>query len=260
MGCVDLAGIAKFAAASKAAADGFPQIVSDMEASCRRRAELTAPPDKQQVLEEAERYKSLAPDLNAAQTVVTSYLQTMGDLSTNQPAGYSKSLEGIGDKLGNVGFDAKQASAGATLASKIADASLNAYRSQKLRGVIGESNQALQVYLTGLKKIVGADYVRLMKLEELALNTHYQEALKRYQGTEPLTALLVERQWEQDKEKLNQRKQAAAAYTQILDQIAKAHQTLYDNRDKTKAKELFSLVAPYVEQIGKSAYELYKAI
>jgi hypothetical protein len=288
--CADLSAVAKFAATAKSASTGFSDIANDFAGSTLRRAEYVRDEEKPEVLKQADTYKELEPDMLAAQKVLTDYIAALATISTdgasasksdNGKSGSGKSDSGKGGDsdsgggagkgggagaatatksgLEKAGLSSDQASAGMTLASKVATALLAGYRSKKTGEVIHDCNPSLQDYLKGLEEIVGTDYPKVLDNEKISVEGYYSRLKHDYGDKEPLAVKLMKVNRQNDLDAIAKRQQAATAYMKILTDIGEGHQKLYDAGEHMGVKELAPLIEPYIEDIATQSKVVAKA-
>jgi hypothetical protein len=256
--CADLSAVAKFAATAKSASTGFSDIANDFAGSAERRALYVSDEEKPVVEKQAETYKALQPDMLAAQKVLVDYIAALAAISTDSTTGRDASVKATEDGLKKIGMSSSQAAAGVGLAAKVVDALTAGYRSNKAGKVIRDCNPLLQDYLKGLEQIVGTDYPLVLNNERISAEGYYQGLLHRYGEKEPLAAVTIRVQMQQDLDGIKKREQAATAYMKILTDIGEGHQKLADN-EHMNARQMEKLVEPYAEDIAKQSVAVAKA-
>jgi hypothetical protein len=273
--CADLSAVAKFADSAKSAATGFSDIAIDFAGSATRRSLYVSDEERPAVVQQAETYKALQPDMLAAQKVLVDYIAALAAISTDSTSGSKKDSSASGGdassgsgnasakptqpKLQKTGMSADQASAGVGLAAKIAEALSAGYRSNKAGKVIHDCNPLLQDYLKGLEQIVGTDYPLVLNNERISAEGYYQGLLHRYGEKEPLAAVTIRVQMQRDLDAIAKRQQAADAYVKILTDIGEGHQKLYDAGENMSKIKLGMLVEPYIEDIATQSQKVAKA-
>lgn len=257
--CADLSAVAKFADSAKSAAEGFSDIAKDFAASAARRSLYVSDDRKATVLEDAAHYKALEPDMLAAQKVLTDYISGLADIATDNPASRDASITATQGGLEKVGMSADQATAGVGLISKLVDAAVNTYRANKAGKVIRECNPLLQDYLKGLQHIVDTDYPRVLDAEKISAEGYYEGLLHRYGDKEPLAAVTIRVQMQQDLDGIEKKRAAAQAYVKILTDIGAGHQKLYDAGEHMDAKQMIVTLEPYIKDIATQSVAVVKA-
>jgi hypothetical protein len=257
--CADLSAVAKFAASAKNASTGFSEIANDFAASATRRSLYVSEEEKPTVLKQAETYKAQEPDMLAAQKVLVDYIAALAAISTDSTKSRESSIQATKGGLEKIGMSSGQASAGVALAAKVADALTFVYRTDKAGKVIRDCNPLLQEYLKGLEHIAGTDYPDVLKNEQISAEGYYQGLLHSYGEKEPLAAVTIRVQMQQDLDGIAKKQQAAAAYVKILTDIGEGHQKLYDAGEHLSTKQLEAIVESYVDDISSQSAKVAKA-
>jgi hypothetical protein len=257
--CADLSAVAKFASSAESASTGFSDIADDFAGSSTRRSLYVSEEEKPIVLKQAQTYKALEQDMLAAQKVLVDYIAALAAISTDSTSSRDASIQATQGGLVKIGMSASQATAGVGLATKVVDALTAGYRSNKAGKVIHDCNPLLQDYLKGLEQITGTDYSLVLKNEQISAEGYYQGLLHTYGENEPLAAVMIRLQMQQDLDGIAKRQQAAAAYVKILTDIGEGHQKLYDGGEHMNKKQLETIVEPYVEDIATQSAKVAKA-
>lgn len=255
VGCVNLDEVGKFSGLAASASSTLPDLVNDIKGSCLR-FNGYAPENQQR---DCTIYDRIDPSILEAQGVLTDYMDALGRLSSDKGVTYGKNLDQLPDKLKPAGFDQDQVKAAVGLSKVLLDAALNHYRQHKLSAVIGQSNDDVGKLTDALGDIVGKDYVQLLDNEDSAMDTFYGTELHEYRDREPLTAILVRKQYATEKEKLEERRAAAAAYEKVMTSIKAGHQKLYNSRNKLSSSEIINDLGPEIENITDSLNQMHKA-
>jgi hypothetical protein len=257
--CADLSAVAKFAASAKGASAGFSDIAADFAGSATRRSLYVSDKEKPNVLSQAETYKAQEADMLAAQKVLVDYVAALAAISTDSTTSRDASVQATQAGLQKIGMTANQATAGVGLATKVVDALTAGYRSNKAAKVIHDCNPQLQEYLKGLEQIAGTDYPLVLATEKTSAEGYYGDLLHKYGEKEPLAAVTIRLQMQQDLEAIAKKQQAAAAYVKILTDIGEGHQKLYDEGQHMSRKQLGTIVEPYLEDIATQSAKVATA-
>jgi len=258
-GCADLSAVAKFAASAKVASSGFGDIAKDFAGSAKRRSLYVREKEKPKALEQAETYKALEPDMMAAQKLLVDYIAALGAISSDSTKSRDASVGATEPGLERIGMKPGQASAGVGLAAKLVDAATARYRSNKAGSTIHDANPLLQDYLKGLEQIAGTDYPAVLEDERISAEGYYDGLLHEYGEKEPLAAVAIRIDRQHDLEAIADKKKAARAYTKILTDIGEAHQKLYDQGKHMSAKQMGTIVEPYLADIAIESVKVAKA-
>jgi hypothetical protein len=243
--------VAKFAASAKSASTGFSGIASDFAGSAKRRAAYVSEEERPKVLNAAKAYKAQEADMLAAQKILVAYVAALAAISTDSATSRDTSITSITNgSLVEAGVTASEATAGAGLAKSVTDALSAGYRSNKAGKVIHDCNPQLQEYLKGLEHIVGTDYAGVLNSEQISAEGYYNDLLRKYGEKEPLAAVEIIRQKQQDLDAIAKKQTAAAAYVKVLTDIGEGHQKLYDAGQNMGTKHMLTILQPYMEDIA----------
>jgi hypothetical protein len=258
-GCVNLddaAGLSKLADEARVA---LPKVSNDVVGTCARQHVLfentpAAERPKTEQAQDCKAYQELADHLAKDQDALIAYFDALGKLSSNQPLGYDAVIDHNVTASGtNLAFSASAITAGndaQSLLKSLADAATAGYREKQLGRLIDASDDAVQSLARSLKKVVTADYALLLSNEQLSLDTFYQGPMASAQPNERLALILVQRQYANDKSALQARKDDAAAYGKVMDDLAALHTKLKQEADKKASMvEVARQVAPVVESL-----------
>lgn len=141
----------------------------------------------------------------------------------------------------------------------IADAAIAGYRRKEIGKLVGETDEHIQVLTSALKKVITEGYGNELKLEKEAMNEFYRTNIKEFGRQEPLTVILVKRDWANDLAEIQKKNNAAVAYGKVMDAIARGHQKLYDSRNKWSNKTLVKELSPEISNLDESTLEVSKA-
>jgi len=258
-GCVNLddaAGLSKLADEARVA---LPKVSSDVSGTCARQNILfentpAAERPKTEQAQDCKPYQELADHLAKDQNALIEYFDALGKLSSNQPLGYDAVIDqNVTESGTNSAFSASAITAGndaQSLLKALADAATAGYREKQLGRLIEANDAAVQSLTQSLKKVIMADYGLLLSNEELSLDTFYQGPMASAQPNERLALILVQRQYANDKSALQVRKDDAASYSKVMDDLAALHAKLKQEAEKKASMvEVARQVAPVVESL-----------
>ena len=217
LGCVDLSEVGRFAALSRNAKTAFPALVADIQNSCDRRADYAPERAREDVSLHCKNLGTSRDGLLEAQQVLLDYMDALKNLSSDNTFDYRKTLDTLPDSLSKSGLDSAQVSATAGLAKMIADAAIAGYRRKEIGKLVGETNEHIQVLTSALKKVITEGYGNELKLEKEAMNEFYGTNIKEFAKQEPLTVILVKRNWANDLAEIQKKNNAAVAYGKVMD-------------------------------------------
>lgn len=292
--CANLSAIQKFTGIAAQASEKFGVLAGDIAGSCLRqhyydkqraqfgelRRRETDPSKLVTVADLQFKGSSLASQcirhgegekrLVEANKVLVGYLQAMAELAADDLTSYDKSIDGLGEAFtnGNI-FNEPEVTAVKGLTKLIIKIATEGYRQKKLKSVIGDYNDEINLLTAGLKRIVTDDYVRLLNLERDSLRRYYQGGIDDYlrvmranpigQEMDSLPMAQIKATWDQEEAALQKKLQAAEAYGKVLDNIAKGHQDLYDKRNTLSDKQVLGLALQYGKTIYSVVQDFQKA-
>jgi hypothetical protein len=259
VGCVDLSEVGRFAALSRNAKTAFPALVADIQNSCERRADYAPERAREDVLLHCKNLGTSRKGLLEAQRVLLDYMDALKKLSSDSTFDYGKTLDTLPDSLAKSGLDSGQVTATTGLAKMIADAAIAGYRRKEIGKLVGETNEDVQVLTAALKRVITEGYGNELNLEKEAMNAFYETNIKEFGKQEPLSVILVKRNWANDLAEVQKKNDAAVAYGKVMDSIGRGHQKLYDSRNRWSNKTLVKELSPEISNLDESTLEVSKA-
>jgi hypothetical protein len=261
-GCTDPPAVKRFAAASSAAGEKFPEISKDIKESCARREEYRLVGQWDADLDSLERvaagtcapYGRTVSRLNKSHAVLMEYLKALGNLSAGDLVSYDKTMGDFGDALGDIAPDeATHIAAAEGLSTVLAEAVAGKWRRKELGQTIENANADVQILAGALCESIEKDYARLLDVETEAARKFYMSVMRQHRDQEPLTAILLYDRWIGEKKKIEARRETARGYVKVLKKIARGHQDLYDHRGELKSKDVRKLVLQHAAAIENLA-------
>lgn len=259
-GIQDIASVQAFASSARQANEKYPALVADFYNSCVRTAEFDTDtiPSRQEIADRCDRFRQLQPGLLVINQVLESYILALASLANDQTIVFDTEFQNLNGALASLpGSQPQQIDAVTSLINFLTTATVDHYRREALGDVIERSNGDLQVLLDTQKSIFSADYQRLLLIESDTIDDFYREKLLQLQDN-PEELLYARRQWQEEKALVNQKLSAVNDYLQILEQLGKAHQKLYENRDQLDSAALSQLMVQYAYQLKPLVENLIK--
>jgi hypothetical protein len=261
----ELAGVSAKATAQVSA------IATDLPESCVRMNEYriirTGDYDPETLHQKADSscagYQKTKQTVMVSASILTGYLDALTNLAAGKGVKFDSTLTKLAGSVQTLGVPANQTSAIGGLAKLVANAASAGWREKQLRQAIETANADVQVLTKTLADVVnqdaGGSYQQNLLNEEEAAKKLYLATIKENRNHDPLMILLVHQQWKRDYYVIQDRKQAAAACQALLAKIGAAHQTLYDNRNSLKGKDLQTDLGPAITQILSLQEQIKKA-
>jgi hypothetical protein len=259
-GIQDIASVQEFASLTRKANEKYPALVADFYNSCVRTAEFDTDtiPSRQEIADRCDRFQKLQPGLLAINQVLESYIFALGSLASDQTIVFDDEFKNLSSAVGSLpSARPQQIDAVTSLINFLVSARVDNYRREELAHVIANSNNALQITLKTQKDIFSSDYKRLLLIESDTIDDFYREKLLQLQNN-PEKLLYVRQQWQEEKVLVNQKLSAVNDYLQILEQVGKAHQELYDNRNRLNSAALSQTMLQYTYKLKPLIENLIK--
>src|SRR5205085_8352556 len=294
--CIDLSAISKFADSATEAGQRFPKLAADLIASCVRQHVLQdlrdakfAPveldriahpaadsAEMQQATARCQNYADQQQRLTEANAVLIAYLKTMADLASDKLTDHDKSLDALGTSFTGANiFNEPEVNAVKGLAKLLSKATSDFYRRNKLKSAIEQENDDVQKLTAALKRIVIQNYVTQLDTERDQLRSFYRSSIQEHQKyadalvkpaggesgvpQDPLPVIQVKQLWDRDVNDIDEKIAAANAYAKLLDNVATAHQKLYESRNKLSSKEAIQIASQYSKSIQSLVADFRKA-
>ena len=191
---------------------------------------------------------------------VSHYMTALADLAADEATTGAGEVDRLVDAaVTSNHIDADKAGAVKAVTAVLADALSNGYRQKELKQVIARANAPLQKVLGEMVRLMAAFDSSVQ--DERAAYTRYHRtmlAMAKEGNREPVAAQLVWAEANVVNRAYDERSKAIPHYVAILNAIAAAHQSLYDNRDKIADKEVLSQLKRQTRKI-QAAYRVVRA-
>lgn len=207
--------------------------------------------------------KNQAEALKQILSVVSDYMGALATLSADGTVDYSKHINTLNTEIGNLRAkhsDKRISASTLAAAGSIVQTLLKPWQARQVNTLIGQANAPLQTILAGeLRQLVANDFQNDLKTEGDMIDLYYDALLD--DGHPSSAAQDAVTEWrEVRREQNNARLHAIAAYLSVLDNIAKGHQKLYDNRNKLDDKRLVNDLCLLVNDLRKQITILTKSL
>jgi len=258
--CVDLSEITQLAKSSQDVGNSFKQIADEALNSCKRANNFI--PAGQQALS-CEDYAKIEPLLTKVNDALFAYIASLGKLATADAAkkdalvNISSDLQQADKNINQQDLNrAKQAGG---LAEAIAHVILSRYQQHELAKIIGDQNENVKAVAEFLSGYAADKCESALKEEQLLQANYFQGQLEDYSSKEPLAAYLLKLKRSDDAASLDAKIQAVEKYKQAVSSVTRAHQKLFDQRNKWNAQQLITDLAPEIQQLSGAATSMIKA-
>lgn len=259
-GCANLTAIQEFGRISSDSA-GYTELTEEYATSPVRRKQYTLSSENEQrkILDrQAAQRVPQVERLMLYHKTVEEYMKAVANLAGDEAINFDEGINRLADAALQAKYiDGEKAGAVKTIASAIANALTDYYRQRKLDEVIAKANGPLQLVLGDMVTLVGA-YEESLMIEKADVRKYYRtlESIARHKDKQTAYAEEIWRKGREQEFLLNARIKAAVEYVSVLDEIGKAHQELYDNRDNVGSDEVQRQLRWYSRKI----YDAYKIV
>jgi hypothetical protein len=252
--CESPLAVRDFARAAHEVTLQFPALADDFAGSCVRRklaeqkaGEITDPggPASAACREDYD----LAPALAGSMNVLANYLHALDRLASNETVQCDKEIDTFAASL-TASSKLPAAAVGAVqgLAKFLAGAVGGRYQRRKLEEAVRAADADVAALTSAFEHIAGVEYRRSLGNEEESLRLRYDDAIQSSEHNAAI-ALLLQRQWREDYERLQKRKAAAVAFAQALARIREGHAQLARRGEGWPARELAKALGPYTASL-----------
>ena len=209
----------------------LPVVSGDIAATCQRQnrlveelpAEERAAADKPQ---DCQAFQKIAARVAQDQGVLLEYLDAVGQLGSGGHAAFDAKLTAnqaaLSGYTGLPGTVVTASTAAQEVLGKLTDLTTGHYRRKQVAMIVRSADPAVQRLTSALRQVVATDYPVLLGSEGNLLANYYEGPMAARKG-ERLTLILVERQYDRDKDALGERRAAAAAYGEVMSSLAAMH-------------------------------------
>lgn len=209
----------------------LPVVSGDIAATCERQNRLVEeiPIDERLATDKAQDcrpFQKLAERVAQDQGVLLAYLNAVGELASGGQAAFDAKLAANQTALsGYTGLPTTVVTASTAaqeVLGKLTDLTTRHYRRREVAAIVRSADPAVQRLTSALRQVVATDYPVLLGSEQNLLANFYEGPIAARKG-ERLTLILVERQYDMDKDALEERKATAAAYGEVMSTLAAMH-------------------------------------
>lgn len=259
--CAPPTAVAAFAGDAEKIADAGTTLFPDIHASCVRRHMAAAPvgpiffPASLRAadggsLPEIPQCAAFVPEGKAlvdGSKVLSAYFRALEQLASFNSSSVSEAGGQMGSNIALAsGLNVTQIDSISKLSNVITEAFTESYRQRDLVNVLVEADPSIASVTRGFEDIVSKDYEGLLREEQQTLPAQYQAVAD---NKNPGTILLLNRAFSSDLKELRQRKAAAEAYVEALQQVREGHHTLAEKAKRLKPKQLGLALQRYTDRL-----------
>ncbi len=235
-GCADLKAIQDFANISAQSAE-YTQLVEN----------YLEFPNRQKRYQNPERHSSLdtmareritqKAELLLQHQVIEEYMKALRQLAADEILDQSQEIAQLSTAMKTqTSANPAKVDALRTITTTLTNAVSDKWRQRQLQELIGRTNAPLQTVLKSLRQTVVEGFGSDDQNEQFAINSYYRTKIA--ESTDP-AGIAALKEWQEFRGlTLSSHKQMIETYATVLEEIAEAHQQLYDQRQNLTAAGL----------------------
>ncbi|PZX55366.1 hypothetical protein LV84_02504 [Algoriphagus ratkowskyi] len=192
---------------------------------------------------------------------IEGYFEGLSKLSYNELTNYSTNgvMEALSsDELGPVKIDERTVNAFSSLSNLLLRASTDTYRRKKLELYIEQANEPIQVLIEKFGVIVGTSLKGELRFKRERLYGYYIEMKMNRTLLSDYEKGKATSDYYQALEAIQRKEKELEVFSKSINQIAQAHQVLYENRNKLSVKDISGLMIDYSSNIQDLISEFNK--
>jgi hypothetical protein len=262
--CINLKTVGDYSSASIESIKNFEQIEYSFLQHCLNRCE-----DEAIRKYEIKRAQECSCDLYQEADSVTQiiynsiegYFEGLGNLSHNELTNYRSEefVEALSaDELGPLKIDERTVSAFSSLSNTLLRASTDFYRRKKLTSYIEQANEPIQVLMEKFRLIIGTNLKGELRFKRERLYAYYMDMKMNRTVVSDYEKGKATADYYQALDAIKRKEMELEVFAESLDEIAKGHQVLYDNRNKLSVKDLQGLLQSYSSNVKNLISEFNK--
>lgn len=195
----------------------------------------------------------------AAAKLLSEYFSTLNSLAT---VGVSTTSSDAGTLAGEAaaipGATIDQKTAISSMAQYLTTGVMGVYQYRKIAKDLPQARKNVDDIVAALISVIQTNYVgQLLNDEEQKLGNPYKPFVSQHNS--PETILALEQRWEADEQTLQARRSSAQSAIAALQTLRNGFDQLAANATKVKAKEVPTLLAPYVSELQTLIPQIQKA-
>lgn len=263
-GCVNLQSVSDFAISSSVSIKNFEQIDYSFYQHCmdRCRDEAIRKYEIKRVEEcSCKLYQEADSVTQVIYSAMEGYFEGLESLSQNELTVYSSdALVGAlsAKELGPVKIEEQTVTAFSSLSNTLLRATTNYYRSKKLAKYIEEANEPIKVILEKFKLIVDTNLKGELRFKKERLYAYYMDMKMQNTLLSDYDKGQATSDYYQALDEIQQKERVLSVFAESLDEVAKGHQILYDNRAKLSVKTLRGVIQVYSGNVKNLISEFNK--
>lgn len=261
VGCVNLKPVREFAELSTEKAT-IRSIASELPASPTRRLRIVEDQEARRSLTNAIALGREAQQaLLGGHRVVEAYMSALAELASDGIVTKNTSFSGLADAVrATKVFEASEVDAIGKLSSLLARGLTDFYRRSRVREMVMNANEPLQLVLAALMTNVTQRCVRELEIERRSVRAYFDDAIADSTGdSSPGIKLLLRETRDARLDAIDAKIQTAKNYGEVLQTIRKGHSELKAKLHRMGTKEWVQLIKGYSADL-RSAHAAIKQL
>jgi hypothetical protein len=192
---------------------------------------------------------------------IEGYFVGLGELSNNELTTYSsEALLGVltTEEVGPLQIDERTASAFSSLSNTLLRASTDFYRRKKLAKYIEDANEPIQILLDKFEVIISTNLKGELRFRRERLYAYYMDMKMSRTVLSDYEKGQATADYYHALEEIKRKEMELEVFGKSLNEIAKGHQVLYENRNELSVKSLQNLAKGYSSNIKALISEFKK--
>lgn len=255
--CVSLKGVSDFAGSSTASIAQYNDLgysfLNHCTDRCRDEAirtlniqmELSCPCDS---------YSKADSITGVFYNTIHDYLKGLGELSGKDLTTYRTDplIEALSaEQFGPISISESEAGAYAALSNVLSKVALTGFRKKKIAQYLEEANAPLQTLLGKFQMLISKDLKGELRFKKARLYSQYKDMMMGRTLDSDFENQSAVRTYYLSLKEIEKKEKLLDVYAKSLNEIAKGHQKLYDERNQLSLKELTQSLLGYSEEIQK---------
>ncbi len=192
---------------------------------------------------------------------IEGYFEGLNNLSNNELTNYSSDavVSALSaDELGPLKIEERTVNAFSSLSNTLLRASTDFYRRKKITSYIEQANEPIQVLLEKFRVIIGTNLKGELRFKRERLYNLYVDIKMNGTLISEYEKVKAAADYYQALEAIQRKEIELEVLSKSLDEIAKGHQVLYDNRKKLSVKDLTGFLLSYSNNVNELISEFNK--
>lgn len=224
-GCANLSAIHDYAAISSTVADNNSLTIEYVEWPNVQKRYFSKEKyaDFDSMSEQREKQKKL---LLLQHSIIAEYMHVLGQFASDEVVNYNKEMDNLNKSLKDAKYNEKELASCQKILKYVLNTSTEHWRREKIKTLVKNSNQDIQIVLAGLMNITDKGLLGDIHTQRQAMQNYYDDIISDSNDKAGITAI---NEWREYRLKLlDKQEKIIKAYSLALQKIAEGHQKLYE--------------------------------